>query len=115
MFRKCVAALIVIAPCLVSPAFALYGAIAYSPSTHRHGFTYNYYYLGDAENDAIAYCDAPDAVILTWSRNEWCALAVSDDGSYGYSSGVTQADAEALALSYCTGNAHIEVIVFSGE
>jgi hypothetical protein len=116
MFRRSIAALIVIAPCLVTPVFgSLYGAIAYSPSTGRNGYTYNYNYLGDAENDALAYCDAPDATIVAWSRNEWCALAVSDDGSYGYSSGWTKADAEANALSYCTGKAHIEAIVYSGS
>jgi hypothetical protein len=117
MFRKIVAALIVIVPCLVSPVFAsLYGAIAYSPSTGRHGYTYNYWYLGDAENDALAYCDAPDAIIVAWARNEWCALAVADDKSnYGYASGATQAQAEANALAYCTGPAHIEAIDFSGS
>jgi hypothetical protein len=117
MFRKSVAALIVIAPWLVTPAFAsLYGAIAYSPSTGRNGYTYNYNFLGDAENDAIAYCDAPDAEIVAWARNEWCALAVADDNSnYGYASGVTKADAEANALSYCSGPAHIAAIVFSGS
>jgi len=117
MFRKTVAALIVIAPCLVTPVFAsLYAVIAYSPTTGRYGYTYNYGYLGDAEVDAIARCDAPDAVVVAWSRNEWCALAVSDDGSYGYSSGWSQAEAEANALSYCTGsNAHILAIVYSGS
>lgn len=115
MFRKSLLALIVIAPCLCSPAFALYGAIAYSPTTGRYGYTYNYEYLGDAENDAIANCNASDAVIATWARNEWCALAVSDDGSYGWSSAPTEAEAEAEALSYCTGNAHVLAWVFAGS
>ena len=70
---------------------------------------------GSADSDAIAYCNAPDAVIVSWARNEWCALAVSDDGSYGYDSAWSQAEAEAKALSYCTGHAHIEVIVYAGS
>jgi len=116
MVRKTLAALFVIVPFLVTPAFALYGAIAYSPETGRYGDSYNYSFLGDAENDALARCDAPDAEIVAWCRNEWCALAVADDGSYGYSSGPTQASAEAAALADCTGpNAHVLVWDYSGD
>ena len=104
MLRKTLAALLVIGPFLVAPALAaLYGAIAYSPKTGRYGDSYNYLYLGDAENDAIANCDAPDATVVAWCWNEWAALAVADDGSYGYSSGPSEAAAEAAALSNCTG------------
>jgi hypothetical protein len=117
MFRKTLLALVVVLPSLATPACAaLYAAIAYSPSTGRYGFTYNYNYLGDAEVDALARCDAPDGQIVAWCFNEWCALAVADDGSYGYSSGATQAEAEYLAVSYCTGpNAHVLCSVFSGS
>jgi len=116
MVRKMLAALIVIVPCLAGTALARYGAIAYSANTGRYGFSYDYYYLGDAENDALANCDAPDAVVVAWCSNEWAALAVADDGSYGYSSGVTEAAAESAALSYCTGpNAHILCWVNSGD
>jgi Domain of unknown function (DUF4189) len=116
MFRKTLLALMVVLPSLVTPACAaLYAAIAYSPATGRYGYTFNYNYLGDAETDALARCDAPDAEIVAWCYNEWCALAVSDDGSFGYASGLTQADAEAAALANCTGpNAHILCNAFSG-
>lgn len=116
MIRKTLAALVVVLPLLAAPAFAEYGAIAYSPQTGRYGYSYNYWYLGDAESDALANCDAPDGEIVAWCRNEYCALAVADDGSYGYSSGPTQASAEAAALSYCTGpNAHILCWDYSGD
>jgi hypothetical protein len=53
---------------------------------------------------------------VAWARNAWCALAVADDKSnFGYASGVTKAEAEANALSYCTGPAHIAANVFSGS
>ncbi len=49
MIRKTLAALVVVFPLLVAPAFAAYGAIAYSPATGRYGYSFNYWYLGDAE------------------------------------------------------------------
>ena len=65
---------------------------------------------------ALANCDAPDAQVVAWCWNEYAALAVADDGSYGYSSGPTTGPAEAAALSYCTGpNAHILCWVYSGS
>lgn len=115
VIRKTLLALIVV-PLLSSPVLAaLYGAIAYSEKTGRYGYSYNYSWLGDAEADALANCDAPDAQVVAWCWNEYAALAVDDNGNYGYSSGLTQASAEAAALSYCTGpNPHILCWVYSG-
>lgn len=82
-----------------------YAAIAYSEQTGRYGYAYGYNALQNAEDDAIANCDAPDAEVVTWVENGWVALALGDDGAYGYSwSTQSLADAEAVALQNCPGN-----------
>jgi serine/threonine-protein kinase len=117
MFRKTFIALALSITGLVGQTFAdQFAAIAYSPSTGAAGWSYNYSDLGDAQIAATSYCNATDAVIVTWSRNAWCALAAADDGSYGHSWGNTQEEAEAGALANCTEGspAHIVAVVFSG-
>jgi Domain of unknown function (DUF4189) len=116
MFTKALTALTVVAvSCFATSVFAdQHAAIAYSASTGQYGYSYGFSDLGDAETDAINRCGATDAVVVTWSRNEWCSLALSDDGSYGWGSGETQDESDANAMSACTGNPHIEVSVFSG-
>ena len=117
MLRKTLLALFVVVPGLIGSTFAnQYAAIAYSSSTGNAGYSYNWSDLGDAENAAVASCGDADAVIVTWSQNSWCALAVGDDGSYGYASGNTQCEAENAALANCSPDspAHIDVVVFPG-
>ena len=117
MIRKALAASLVIVPLLAShAAAALYGAIAYSESTGKYGYSYNFAYLSDAEADAIAHCGATDATVVAWCWNEYAALAVDDDGNYGYSSGESKEEAESTALSYCTGkNPRILCWTYSGS
>ena len=117
MFHKALAVLTLVAvSCFTTSAFAdQHAAIAYSASSGAYGYSYGFSDLGDAEIDATNRCGQPDAVVVTWSRNEWCSLAVSDDGSYGWGSGETQEESDANAMSACTGNRHIEVSVFSGS
>ena len=117
MFRKTLLALFVAVPCLIGSAYAnQYAAIAYSSSTGNAGYSWSACSLEDAETAAVNSCGETDAVILTWSRNCWCALAVADDGAYGTGSGNTQEEAESAALAICPSDtpAHIQVSVFSG-
>src|SRR5438552_18761583 len=79
------------------PCADQFAAIAYSPTTGATGWSYGYSDLGDAQIAATSNCNLADAVVLTWSRNSWCALAKGDDGSYGYAWGNTQEEAEAAA------------------
>lgn len=117
MFRKCFLALTLSIVGLSSQSFAdRFAAIAYSPATGRTGWSHSYSDLGDAETAATNACNETDAVIVAWSKNAWCSLAVADDGSYGWSWGNTQEEAETAALAGCTEGspAHIAVSVFAG-
>jgi serine/threonine-protein kinase len=116
MFRKTLLALFVAVPCLIGSAYAnQYAAIAYSSSTGNAAYSWGACSLEDAETSATEACDGTDAVIVTWSRNCWCALAVGDDGAWGTGSGNTQEEAESTALANCSSDtAHIQVSVFSG-
>src|SRR5689334_18039589 len=84
---------------LSASAWADFGAIAYSPDTGRWGYSYGFYWQSDASNDALARCNAADARVVVWVQNGWAALAVGDDGAYGWGwSASSRADAESRAL-----------------
>ena len=119
MFRKTLIALTVVAGCsFATSAFACdFAAIAYSQSSGVSGYAYGYQCLAEAESEALAHCGADDAEVMVWSQNQWCALAVGDDGSCGYAYAGSQEEAESLALDQCsalTTGAHIVVSAFSG-
>jgi hypothetical protein len=93
-----------------------YAAIAYSQSTGQYGYSYGYDNLGAAENAAVGYANAPDAHVVVWVENGWAALAVNDDGGWGYGwSTNSQAEAEGYALNGAGGGAHILCWVASGS
>jgi len=108
---------------LAAPAAAraddTFAAIAYSESTNRYGYSYGYDSRAGAEDRAITECKADDAKIVVWGRNAYVALAVSDEGAYGYAWASTEGQAKRLALQKCRdfgGNtARVAVCVFSGD
>jgi serine/threonine-protein kinase len=94
-----------------------FAAIAYSPKTGKYGYSYDYSSRGSADQAALRRCTEPDARIVSWCKNAYCALAEGDDG-YGTGWGATAAQARANALRECeknTTNAKIVVCVFSGS
>jgi Domain of unknown function (DUF4189) len=89
-----------------------YCAIAYSESTAKWGYSYNYATQEEAEEEAIKQCEADDAKALTWARNGWCALALGDEGAYGYDWAETASAARAKAMKQCRKNgAHPHIVV----
>ena len=90
--------------CLAAPTTARaagYGAIAYSPNTGAYGYAYGKSCQAEAENTALSYCNGPDVQIVVWCQNACAALAVSDNGIYGYAHADSRKEAERLALRYC--------------
>lgn len=87
-----------------SPAVAqdYYGAIAYSPSTRAHGYSYDYPTRWEAEDRALAECrrHAGDCLIPVWFRNACGALATGPSG-YGSGWGTNRNLAESYALQTC--------------
>ena len=106
-----------------TPARADFGdtfaAIAYSPSTGHVGYSYNAPSRARAEQAALNECDRDDAEILVWVKNGYAAMAVGDDGSYGYAWGSTRATAERIALQKCLDvggeRPRIVVSIYSGD
>lgn len=96
-----------------------FGAIAYSRSTGAFGYSYGHYSQSEAEQDALARCDASDRKVVGWMRNAYGALALGDDpGAYGFAWGTTRERAEQAALAACqkqTTNCYIKRWVFSGN
>jgi hypothetical protein len=82
-----------------------YGAIAYSPSTGAHGWSFDYGSRVAAENAALANCrqHATDCSVPIWFRNACGALAVGPNG-YGSGWGTSRSIAERLALKICRQN-----------
>ena len=94
-----------------------YAAIAYSPASGKFGSSYSYGSQASARRAALSVCQEPDARIVVWSRNCYCALAVGKDG-YGAGFGSTAKQARADALSECakqTTGGHVVKCVFSGS
>jgi Domain of unknown function (DUF4189) len=109
---------------LTAPASAhaddTYAAIAYSPKTKGYGYGDKFGSRKAAEEKALAECDGDDAQLLVWVKNGWCAVAVGDDGKYGWSDGNGTGDrdeARKTAIAECTKaggkNSHILICVSS--
>jgi hypothetical protein len=83
-----------------------YGAIAYSPSTGAHGWSFDYGSRAAAEKVALANCrrHASDCVVPIWFRNACGALAVGTNG-YGSGWGSNRRLAESFALRTCRRHA----------
>jgi len=79
-----------------------YGAIAYSPRTGAHGWSYDHRSRSDAENRALSECrkHADDCRSLVWFKNACGALATGPDG-YGSGWGTSRSLAEAEAVKVC--------------
>jgi len=84
----------------------LYGAIAYSPSTGAHGYSFDYGSRASAERKALSSCRkyARDCRVPLWFRNSCGALAVGNGGGWGTAWGPNRAAAEANALRSCRGH-----------
>jgi hypothetical protein len=102
-----------------SPVSAHYAAIAFSPKTGVYGYSDNCKSLLQAKKLALKNCNADDATVVGWARNAYAALAVGDKQDvYAWGWGNTQAQAEAMALRWCsqqTTNCFIRVSVYSGS
>jgi uncharacterized caspase-like protein len=79
-----------------------FGAIAYSPSTGAHGWSFDYASREEAERVAISNCSqhARDCSVPLWFQNACGALAVGPSG-YGTGWGINQSLAESYAIGVC--------------
>jgi hypothetical protein len=60
-----------------------YAAVAYSPSTGKYGYGWNYSSKYAAERAALSECRVADARIVGWAKFGWLVLVVADDNAYG--------------------------------
>ena len=83
-----------------------FAAIAYSPSTGKYGYSYNYRSRSAAETAALGHLSQPDARIVCWVKAGFCALAKGDDNSewgagWSYGKGARTEDAKEAAVEDC--------------
>ena len=82
--------------------FDTYAAVAYSPSTGKYGYAWNYGSRGAAERVALSKCTEKDAKIVGWVKGGWLVLAIGEDNAYGmgyeYGDGASSRDAKLTAL-----------------
>ena len=88
---------------LASPAFAGYGAIAYSQNSRAHGQSWNYPTRWEAEQRAINECSTRGygCKAVMWFRSACGALAVSGRGGYGAGWDTSKYVAEQKAMAEC--------------
>ncbi len=86
----------------VSQSKAEYGAIAYSSSTGRCGYSQGHGSADGAIAAAKANCGESDCVWKAWFRDSCGALARAESGATGYSHGFNNMDdAKKRALAEC--------------
>jgi hypothetical protein len=82
--------------------FDTYAAVAFSPSTGKYGYAWNYRSRSAAEQVALSQCKAADAKIVGWVKGGWLALAIGEENAYGvaweYGDGAANTDAVKRAL-----------------
>jgi serine/threonine-protein kinase len=86
-----------------------WGSIAYSTSTGRYGFAYDYPTQSQAINAAVERCRVRDCKAVVWFANS-CGAFAKGDGAYGWGIGDSRAVAESKALAECRkrgGGCHI--------
>lgn len=91
----------------------LYGAIAFSPTTAAHGYSFDYANRAAAERRAINECEknagSGDCQAIVWFHNACGALAVGDN-AYGSGWGIDMLYAALYAMESClemTGNCKV--------
>ena len=82
-----------------------FGAIAYSPSSHADGYSYDYSTQAEAEERALAECNSrgDGCQSVLWFRNACGALAVGPEG-WGTGWAEDQEGAEQNAIEECKGH-----------
>ena len=86
-----------------SPAFAGYGAIAFSQSSKAYGHSWNYQTRWDAEQRAINECSTRGygCKAVMWFRNACGALALAPRGGYGAAWDTNKYVAQQKAMTEC--------------
>jgi serine/threonine-protein kinase len=79
-----------------------YGAIAYSPTTGRYGWSCRAPERATAEKIAINSCGTADATIVVWGGDTHLALALGDGQAYGSAWDANRSRAEQKALETCS-------------
>lgn len=80
-----------------------YGAIAYSPSSGAHGYSFGYRNQAGAQQRALRECNARGrgCRVAIWYKNACGAVAVAPNGSWGSGWGNSKQRANSEALRVC--------------
>lgn len=80
-----------------------FGAIAFSQTSGRVGYSYDYASSGDAARSAVNSC-GQDCRLVLWFGNACGALAVGSGHGYGSGWANDHVDAENIAMNNCSAN-----------
>ncbi|MEM7731914.1 MAG: DUF4189 domain-containing protein [Pseudomonadota bacterium] len=90
-----------------------WGAVAFNSMTGASGSTYGYMSEGDAAYAAQEHCGFNCPELKTF-YNQCGAAAIGVNGGFGWGFGLSQYEAESVALSYCSNyDIGCQVLVWS--
>lgn len=92
--------------------YSTFGAIAYSPSTGRKGWSWGNSDQASAQIGAVNFCGVADCTPVVWVQGGCAAIATSATGGnlgWGYDAGRYQSRTRALAACRASGYADCEV------
>lgn len=96
-----------------SPAIAAYGAIAYSASTGKYGYSYNYDSQKNAERAALKHCKVSSCKVVLWYKNA-CGVVAKGDTGWGAAWAGSRTQASANAIKACsTRSRNCKAVVWS--
>jgi hypothetical protein len=90
-----------------SGAFVKYGAVAYSPSSGRFGYSDRYGNSESAKERALDECGQVDCA-ATWFSNGCGAFSAGSNGSWGGNWALNEQRAQALSLAHCAQQGGID-------
>lgn len=86
------------------PKRQIFGAIAYEPTRHQVGYSYDFKSSREARTEALKQCGEPNCEVVLTIRNGCGALARASGKPYA-ASGATRAEAETKAARLCGNKA----------
>ena len=93
----------------------LFGAIAYSPTTGKYGYSNQCDTRAEAERLALSCCLEPDARVAVWVKNGWAVIYRNSSGAWFSAwSSSSRAAAERIAQKKVPGG-RLHCWVYSGK
>lgn len=108
------AGLLLLASVSTAQVFDYFGAIAYGKQSRRWGSSFDFKTRVVAERRALGQCGADDCEVIVWFKNACAALARAGNEDLGWAWADSRAEAERVALGYCSkAGAGCQIVVWA--